>query len=199
MINTVIFDMHGVILTDPHGNLVPYIHSTRPDVTEKDIYANWMKAAVGELNSHDFFANLGYDNPAAAEAGCIATIEIDPSFFEVVTELRKQYRTVLLSNEIAEWGDAICDKFGLHDHFDLVVISGAVGMKKPEARIFEHVLTEMGAAPEQCVFIDDMTKHLDSARALGIHTIHYKGTTEEYPSSSSLAELSGVIAALSGD
>lgn len=196
MINTVIFDMHGVILTDPHGNLVPFIHSTRPQIEEAEIYKWWMKGAVGEVSSHTFFKELGYENPAAAEAGVIDTIEIDPAFYPAVAELRKKYRTVLLSNEIAEWGSAICDKFSLRDHFDLVVISGAVGMKKPEPRIFEHVLTEMGATPEQCVFIDDMTKHLASARELGIHAIHYKGSTAEYPSPARLEELAGVIAQL---
>ena len=52
--------------------------------------------------------------------------------------------------------------------FDVVVISGEVGMRKPEPAIFEHILELMGLRAEECVFVDDLRHNVDAAVALGM-------------------------------
>src|SRR5512141_428761 len=58
-------------------------------------------------------------------------------------------RTGLLSNS---WGNDY-PRDGWEEMFDVVVISGEVGMRKPEPRIFEHTLDLLGLRPEECVFV----------------------------------------------
>jgi putative hydrolase of the HAD superfamily len=48
------------------------------------------------------------------------------------------------------------------------VISGEVGMRKPEERIFLLAAQRLGLPPEQCVFIDDIQANVDAAEALGM-------------------------------
>ncbi|WP_046470729.1 HAD family hydrolase [Allosalinactinospora lopnorensis] len=73
-------------------------------------------------------------------------------------------RTCLLSNS---WGNGYPrDRFAAT--FDAVVISGEVGMRKPEASIFRHALELTGLAPEECVFIDDIRHNVDAAVELGM-------------------------------
>jgi len=49
-----------------------------------------------------------------------------------------------------------------------VVISGEVGMRKPEAAIFQHTLDELGLPAGSCVFVDDHMANIRAAAALGV-------------------------------
>lgn len=73
-------------------------------------------------------------------------------------------RTALLSNS---WG-AQYPREGWHEMFDVVVLSGDVGMRKPEPRIYRHTLDLLGLDPEECVLVDDLRPNVDAAVALGM-------------------------------
>jgi len=59
----------------------------------------------------------------------------------------------------------------LRPHFDVVIESQAVGMRKPDPRIYELACRELGVTPPETAFLDDIGMNLKSARALGMHTI----------------------------
>jgi HAD superfamily hydrolase (TIGR01549 family) len=73
-------------------------------------------------------------------------------------------KTALLSNS---WGDQYL-RDGWQDMFDAVVISGEVGMRKPEAAIFRHTLDALGLPAGSCVFVDDHVANIQAAAALGV-------------------------------
>ncbi|MEV0617036.1 HAD family phosphatase [Nonomuraea sp. NPDC050404] len=79
-------------------------------------------------------------------------------------------KTCLLSNS---WSHTY-PRDGWDEIFDEVVISGEVGMRKPEPRIFHHALDRIGLAGQECVFIDDIEANIVAARALGIAGIHHR-------------------------
>jgi HAD superfamily hydrolase (TIGR01509 family) len=56
--------------------------------------------------------------------------------------------------------------------FDVVVISGEVGMRKPEERIFHHVLGRLEVEARDAVFVDDEEPNLVVARSLGMRAIN---------------------------
>ncbi|MEU8248157.1 HAD family phosphatase [Nonomuraea sp. NPDC048916] len=78
-------------------------------------------------------------------------------------------RTCLLSNS---WSNTY-PREGWDEIFDAVVISGEVGMRKPEPRIFQHALDLVGLPGDACVFIDDIEANIVAAQALGIEGIHH--------------------------
>ncbi len=87
-------------------------------------------------------------------------------------------RTALLSNS---WGNDY-PRDGWDEMFDVVVISGEVGMRKPEPQIFEHTLQQLGLAAPECVFVDDLRHNVDAAVALGfvgVHHLDYADTVGE--------------------
>jgi HAD superfamily hydrolase (TIGR01509 family) len=53
------------------------------------------------------------------------------------------------------------------------VISGHVGVVKPDPRIFEILFERVGRRPQELVFVDDSLKNVEAARALGMPAIHY--------------------------
>ncbi len=73
-------------------------------------------------------------------------------------------RTALLSNS---WGNDY-PRDGWADMFDAVVISGEVGMRKPEPRIFHHTLDLLGLVAGSCVFVDDLRPNVAAAVDLGM-------------------------------
>ena len=54
--------------------------------------------------------------------------------------------------------------------FDAWVISGEVGLRKPDPAIYELAAERLGLPPEACVFVDDLPGNLKPARALGMAT-----------------------------
>jgi putative hydrolase of the HAD superfamily len=54
------------------------------------------------------------------------------------------------------------------------IFSCELHMMKPEKAIYEKCLSEVGCAPEECLFIDDLRANVQAADALGIHTILFK-------------------------
>jgi len=54
---------------------------------------------------------------------------------------------------------------------DKLYLSQELGMRKPEARIYQHVLDAEGVAADQAVFFDDNPQNIEAARALGIESV----------------------------
>jgi epoxide hydrolase-like predicted phosphatase len=73
-------------------------------------------------------------------------------------------RTALLSNS---WGNDY-PRDGWDTLFDAVVISGEVGMRKPEHRIYQHVLALLDLAPAQAVMVDDLPPNVAAAVEVGM-------------------------------
>lgn len=55
------------------------------------------------------------------------------------------------------------------------VFSGNVGMAKPDAEIFELLVTKLGVDPHDCLFLDDRPVNVDGARAAGLRAELWQG------------------------
>jgi epoxide hydrolase-like predicted phosphatase len=99
----------------------------------------------------------------------------EPTMVNVVRRAKGAgLKTALLSNS---WGNEY-----LRDDweviFDAVVISGEVGMRKPEHDIYLHTLGLLGVAPAQAVFVDDMEPNVRAAAAVGMIGVHHRSYAE---------------------
>lgn len=79
-------------------------------------------------------------------------------------------RTGLLSNS---WGDHYPEHL-FDGMFDAVVISGRVGMRKPEPRIFQYTLDLLQVTAAESVFVDDLAHNIAAARELGFVAVHHR-------------------------
>lgn len=96
---------------------------------------------------------------------------------DLLIQLKDNYRTFLLSNNnaihYAYCMNDIQQKYGVADNeafFEKTYYSHLVGMRKPDAEIFELVMQEQQLRPEETLFIDDSPQHLATAQRLGWHT-----------------------------
>jgi putative hydrolase of the HAD superfamily len=88
------------------------------------------------------------------------------------------FRTGLISNSM---GGASYDRDLFPELFDGVVISGEVGMHKPQPEIFLLGAERAGVAAEQCVFVDDLRENCDGAEAVGMTVVLHRGADTTLP------------------
>ena len=88
----------------------------------------------------------------------------DPGNVNVLAELRAtNVRLVALSNWSAEMFPVALARFDFLAWFEGVVISGEVGVNKPDRRIFERLAQRFGIEPGTAVFVDDSVANIEAA------------------------------------
>lgn len=128
----------------------------------------------GELDEQGFdrealaiLTAAGYEvSDGAILDGLFAGLSPGGGLWDVVAAARRQgVSTALVSNS---WGTAAYPRDRLAAHFDTTVISGEVGLRKPDAAIFELTLERLGVPASGCVFVDDNHANIVTAEQLGM-------------------------------
>jgi putative hydrolase of the HAD superfamily len=88
-------------------------------------------------------------------------------------ELRPRYRTGILSNSFVGAREREQAAYGLEDICDVVVYSHEEGCTKPDARAYRTVCERLGVEPYETVFLDDVPKCVEGARAVGMHAVRF--------------------------
>lgn len=104
-------------------------------------------------------------------------------YFEGTVEIMKQlkkagYPLYGLSNWSAETFPIAREKYNFFNLLDDMVISGEVGMIKPEPEIFEHLLERIGKLAQECLFIDDSLANIQQAQKMGFTAIHFESAEQ---------------------
>jgi 2-haloacid dehalogenase len=93
---------------------------------------------------------------------------------EILAELRERGAPLYgLSNFSAETFPPALQRFDFLCWFHGMVISGEVGVTKPDPRIYEILLTRFAIDPHRAVYIDDVAANVEGARPFGIHGVHF--------------------------
>ena len=108
-----------------------------------------------------------------------AGIGPEPAMIEAVRSARTAgIRTGLISNSV---GSDIYDRSLLDELFDGIVISGEVGLHKPQPEIFALGAERIGLAPRDCVFVDDLRENCAGAEAVGMTAVLHRGPDRTLP------------------
>ena len=99
-------------------------------------------------------------------------LDLEESMLTAVAAARAAgLKTGLLSNS---WGTTLYPRERLDPLFDVTVISGEVGLRKPDPAIFELTTERLGVSADRCVFVDDHPGHLQSAAEAGMTTVLHR-------------------------
>ena len=99
-------------------------------------------------------------------------------------------RQAIITNNAKEFGDMWRQLIPVDELFEAVIDSSAVGLRKPDPRIYRLALDQLEVSrPETSVFLDDFEPNVAAANQLGMH-----GILVEHNISAALAELDEVIA-----
>jgi glucose-1-phosphatase len=57
-------------------------------------------------------------------------------------------------------------------HFREIFLSSAIGLRKPDAAAYDHVVKAIGVPAERIVFFDDLVENVEGARMRGLIAVH---------------------------
>jgi putative hydrolase of the HAD superfamily len=149
------------------------------------------KLETGELEPGEFEPRFGALLGVADTDGLIerlfAGLEPDETMISAVRAARNAgVRTGLISNS---WGMGIYDRGAPTDLFDAAVLSGEVGLHKPQPEIFLMACERLGVEPGSSVFVDDLRENCAGAEAIGMTAVLHRDAAETV---ARLEELLGV-------
>ena len=183
----VLFDFGGVFTPSPF----PLIHDAAPEfgltpeaavelcfgAYDQDGNHPWHRLERGEITLEQARAELAaLAREQEVELDVLALFgrmgAPDPhreTMVEGARRLRERgLRTALITNNVAEFGDGWRRMVPVDELFEIVIDSSAVGIRKPDPRIFKLALDGLGVDPQDCVFLDDHPGNIAAAEKLGI-------------------------------
>jgi len=135
----------------------------------------------------EFGALLGVADHEDLTTRMFAGLAPEPRMVDAVAAARAGgVRTGLISNS---WGLGIYDRLDSTEVFDVTVISGEVGMHKPEPEIYLLAVERLGVEPAAAVFVDDLRENCAGAEAVGMTALLHRDPDETVPK---LEELFGI-------
>lgn len=142
----------------------------------------------GEISVDEFAAGLaqimsersGVDvPPQGLVQKLFSLMELDEAMFTAVAGARRAgIRTGLLSNS---WGSENYPHHRFDELFDTLVISGDVGIRKPDPAIFALAAERLALDPGACVFVDDLDKNIEAAEEAGMTGILHRSAETTIP------------------
>lgn len=184
-LSTVVFDLGGVLIdwNPRHVYLEVFAGDTEkvewfladvcsPDWNAKQDAGRSLADATEELVSafpeYEELIRVYYDRWEEMMRGPIeGTVEI-------LRRMRESpYRLYALTNWSRETFPVARERFEFINWFEGIVVSGEIGLIKPDPAIFHHLTRGFGLNPAETVFIDDVPANVEAARRLGFHAIRF--------------------------
>jgi epoxide hydrolase-like predicted phosphatase len=147
---------------------------------------------TGELSEAEFeprfAALLGLSDSEGLIVRLFAGLAPDEEMLGAVKAAKQAgIRTGLISNS---WGLGIYERAPV-DLFDEAIISGEVGLHKPQPEIYLLACERLGVEPGDCVFVDDLRENCAGAEAVGITALLHRDASETVPKLNELLGLDG--------
>ena len=186
-ISTLIFDFGAVLI---NLNLPQCIQNFKQlGIQDVEQYLSnygqsdfFLEFEKGQINTQEFRAHIRQLAPQTLTdtqidwAWCSFLVNIPNEKLELLLELKKKYRILMLSNtnplhiEVSAANEFARVGKTRFDFFDKCYLSYEMGMAKPDAEIFHAVLADGKLNPSECLFLDDGPKNIEQAKQLGIQT-----------------------------
>lgn len=184
MINTIFFDIGGVLLNIHPDRTIKYL-SNITNLSEKEIEVAFPEEAHhkyerGEISGLEFYEAVKNELPISNNLtedqfwyAWSLLVGDETEVLKTMNGLTIKYPIWLLSNtnpyHIVEE-----ERFKLFDKITGGIYSFEVGFRKPEAEIYHKALEIANAKAENSLFVDDLIENVEMARSLNMKAIHFK-------------------------
>lgn len=187
LVRAVLFDLGGVVLDSPlhaiarfeRAHAIPEGFVNRV-VADTGSEGAWGRLERGRLDFASFVTGFEAECAAAGQRVSARALMEEiaraaqprPTMLAAIRRIRA--RGLLVAALTNNWPSEDRREDGnraLRELFDAFFESSALGLQKPDPRIYEHACSALGVRPRETVFLDDIGRNLKAARALGMTTI----------------------------
>ena len=190
MIDTIIFDFGDIFINLDKEATPAALKKLGLKEWNSNLDAMNLEFEKGKISEMEFI--LGFQNyiPYASileirEAWNAILLDFPLYRLEFLQMLSQKYRLFLLSNTDSIHIERFQHKAGItfyrdfYKCFEKVYFSYELGMRKPDAAIFEFVIKEHNLSPKNTLFVDDNFENIESAQKLGLQTWHLQKGEED--------------------
>ncbi len=189
-INTIIFDLGGVLIDWNPRYLYRKIFQTEEEVTwflENICTGEWNDLQDGGRSFEEATKELiqkhpEWEEPIAAWYGRWQETIAGPieGTVNILREIKdsKKYRLYALTNWSAETFPWALENFDFLHWFEGIVVSGIEKTRKPLPEFFQIIFDRYTIKPSEAIFIDDNLHNIEGAKALGMNTITFKSPAQ---------------------
>jgi epoxide hydrolase-like predicted phosphatase len=177
MIRALIFDCFGVVLSD---DIQRIYNLTQPDHHDavRELVRSIDRGTITVQQFVDQIVELSGRTETEVMAIVMAEHDSNDVLIERIKQLRHDYKIGMLSNVNKEVLDTVLPQHERDELFDEVVISGEVGIIKPDPAIYELMATRLEVAPAECLFIDDRSPNIEAAKRVGMQAVVFTSNTQ---------------------
>lgn len=176
MIKAIIFDCFGVVVTYGfHAAFTAMGGNLQKDKKMLgDLFGVYNSGKLSDDQLLRRLAqHLGLDAKTVKE-NLAKDEHLDNQLLKYIEELRQNYKIGLLSNIGRGGAERYFANIDTSRYFDDMVLSGEVGMVKPDPRIFRLAADRLAVELDECVFTDDSERNCAEAQGVGMKAIVYK-------------------------
>src|ERR1043166_1407853 len=175
-LKTVVLDAMGVIYRagdDVADLLCPFIREHSGKCDDALVQALYLELSLGRISSPQFWERLGLES--SLEDKYLLRHALSAGVLDFLKAAKSRMRIWCLSNDASDWSRKLRERFELSKLIGGFLISGDVGVRKPNPLIFHHLLKRLDTDPGNVIFVDDRRANLDAAAALGLQTVLFGG------------------------
>lgn len=184
--SVIVLDGMGVLYSqgqDVAEVLIPFAREMGSDATSDEIIARARALSLGRITPADFWSVIGVDGDVnELDDAYLSRHQLNPGVVKFLRDLReREVQVACITNECAAWANKLKAKHSLEGLIDPWVISGTVGVRKPDWPIYEVLRRITGHPPAAILVVDDDCDNLDAARSYGFRTAWFapEGKTED--------------------
>ena len=157
---------------DVRNLLIPFARERGSTVTDEDIIDKARLLSLGRMTPADFWRVIGVDgDPNELDSAYLALHQLMPGVVKYLRSLRDDgARAACITNDAAAWATKLRSSHSLEGLIDPWVVSGSVGVRKPDRPLFEVLRRVTKESPASILVIDDDLANLDTARDMGFGT-----------------------------
>ncbi|WP_027190761.1 HAD family hydrolase [Fundidesulfovibrio putealis] len=101
-------------------------------------------------------------------------LQLYPEVGIILNELSQRYKLAALSDAQSAWALPEMRAVGIADYFSPIIVSGDLGYRKPDSRIFQSALDGLDLPAENVLFVgNDMYRDIYGANSFGMKTVFF--------------------------
>ena len=182
-ITAVLFDFGGVITTSPftaferyereHSLPVDFLRTVNATDPDRNAWARLERNEIDLVGFDTAFGDESEQLGHRVRGGDVLALlsgDLRPEMVRAVERISARLKTGLLTNNVVGM-DPSGEIANVLAHFDVVIESSVVGVRKPDPAFYELACERLDITADQAIFLDDLGINLKPAHAMGMHTI----------------------------